>query len=265
MSSSKEIVREIWTSHKNYLSKHSSLPELPNPSEMLARCFCPGPFYYYLIDSPTLSLDWVSNSSLEVLGIEPADLDLFKIVECVHPEDKAFLFRCEDLVAYFLKNCIAPEKMVKYKICYCVRLKTRDGSYRLFLFQTLTLQTTAEGALLKVFGVHTDISHISNTNNYKLSFIGLDGEPSFTEIDVMDKSSLEGFVPYDFAVPGSEFSNRELEVLKLLANGLSTAEIARELKISVETINTHRKNMIRKAGAKNSIDLVVTCVKKGYV
>lgn len=265
MASSKEIVRDIWTSHKNYLGKRSTLPELHNPSEMLARCFCPGPFYYYLIDSPTLSLDWVSNSSLDVLGIEPADLDLFKIVERVHPEDKAFLFRCEDLVAYFLKNCIPPEKMLKYKICYCVRLKTRDGSYRLFLLQTLTLQTTPDGALLKVFGAHTDISHISSTNNYKLSFIGLDGEPSFTEIDVMDKPNFEGFIPYDFAVSGKEFSDRELQVLRLLAAGYSTAEIAKELNVSAETANTHRKNMIRKSGAKNSIDLVVTCVKKGYL
>lgn len=265
MSYSKDIVLDIWKSHKNYLAKESSLPEISNPSDILARCFCPGPFYYYVIDSPTLTLDWVSNTSLEVLGIEPIDLDLLKIVDRVHPDDQAFLFRCEDLVAHFLKNCIAPENIVKYKICYCVRLRTRDGSYRLFLFQTLTLKTTPDGALLKVFGAHTDISHITSTNNYKLSFIGQDGEPSFTDIDVLGSPELENFIPYEFNLVGKEFTDRELDVLRLLANGYSTIGIANELSISSATVATHRKNMIRKSGAQNSIDLIVNCVKKGYL
>lgn len=265
MASSKEIVLDIWKSHENYLGKHSSPAELRNPTELLARCFCPGPFYYYVIDSPTLTLDWVSDSSLDILGIEPSRLDLFKIIECVHSDDREFLLRCEDLVAFFLKNVISPEKITQYKICYCVRLKTRDGNYRLFLIQTLTLKTTAEGSLLKVFGAHSDISHITNTNNYKLSLIGLDGEPSFTELDVLEKPSFEDFTPFRFTLAGNEFTNREMEVLRLLSAGHSTAEIAKALHISVQTANTHRKNMIRKSGAKNSIDLVVTCVKKGYL
>lgn len=265
MSNSKAIVLDIWKSHKNYLAKKSSVPELPNTSELLARCFCPGPFYYYVIDSPTLTLDWVSNSSLDVLGIEPTNLDLLQLVNRVHPDDQAFLYRCEDLVAHFLRNCIEPGNIVKYKICYCVRLKTRDGSYRLFLFQTLTLKTTTDGALLKVFGAHSDISHITNISNYKLSFIGHDGEPSFTEIDVFGASTFENFKPYEFTLAGKEFTDREMDVLRLLASGYTTTGIAKELSISSATVSTHRKNMIRKSGAQNSIDLIVNCVKKGYL
>ncbi|HDZ09994.1 LuxR C-terminal-related transcriptional regulator [Pseudohongiella sp.] len=266
MSNHKEIVLDIWKSHKNYLGGgNSGSLDFPNLSNLLAHCFCPGPFFYYVIDSPSLTFDRVSESILNVLGIEAKNATIQDVIDRLHPEDMEFFLRCEDMVAFFLKNCIAPEKVVKYKICYCWRLRTRDGSYRLFLLQTLTLKTTPDGALLKVFGAHADISHITSTNNYKLSLIGLDGEPSYTDIDVFGKPAFENFRPYQFSLAGNEFSRREMEVLRLLGDGHSTTEISQQLNISSQTVATHRKNMIRKAGAKNSVDLVVTCIKKGYL
>lgn len=270
MSDSREIVVDIWKSHENYLGQESTTLALADPVELLANCFCPGHHFYYLIDSPTLTFDWVSDSVSELLGLEASEATISALIERVHPQDIEFYLRCEDVVAFFLKNCIAPEKVVKYKICYCWRLKTRDGGYKLFLMQTLTCKATSDGALLKVFGTQADISHITNTNNYRLSLIGLDGEPSFTDIDVfskpvLGKSGFEDFTPYQFSVSGCEFTQREMDVLKLIGIGHSTAAIAQQLHISSETVNTHRKNMIRKSGAKNSIDLVVTCIKKGYL
>jgi len=51
-------------------------------------------------------------------------------------------------------------------------------------------------------------------------------------------------------------SPRELEVLRLVAAGHTTAEIARSLSISIKTIDTHRSNMYRKLALRNSVDLV---------
>jgi len=50
---------------------------------------------------------------------------------------------------------------------------------------------------------------------------------------------------------------KEREVLQLIANGLSSKEIARHLSISFYTVQTHRKNMLAKVGAKNTAELVV--------
>ncbi|HEX8060738.1 MAG TPA: helix-turn-helix transcriptional regulator [Cyclobacteriaceae bacterium] len=50
---------------------------------------------------------------------------------------------------------------------------------------------------------------------------------------------------------------KEREVLKFIADGLSSKEIARRMSISFYTVQTHRKNMLAKVGAKNTPELIV--------
>lgn len=57
-------------------------------------------------------------------------------------------------------------------------------------------------------------------------------------------------------------SEREQEVLELVAKGLSSKEIAERLKITVNTVNTHRKSITRKTGIKSVAGLVVYAMLK---
>ncbi|MEE9438113.1 MAG: LuxR C-terminal-related transcriptional regulator [Saprospiraceae bacterium] len=54
----------------------------------------------------------------------------------------------------------------------------------------------------------------------------------------------------------SIISSRESEVLLYIAFEFSTKQIASELYVSIETINTHRKNLLKKLGVANSAGLV---------
>ncbi len=58
--------------------------------------------------------------------------------------------------------------------------------------------------------------------------------------------------------PASEIviTRRELEVLMLIAEGMTNNEIARKLFISFTTVDTHRKNLLEKFSAKNTAELV---------
>lgn len=49
---------------------------------------------------------------------------------------------------------------------------------------------------------------------------------------------------------------REIDVLKLICEELTTAEIAERLFVSVNTVESHRKNLLNKTGSKNAIGLV---------
>ncbi len=266
MSSSIDIIYDIWRSHDKYLGEKSAPLNRGDVSRYIADIFCPGPYYYYVLDSPTLTFDFVSPSIRELLGIEPEDFSLQRLIELLHPDDVHFVMKCEDIVAYFLKNCIPPDKMVKYKISYCLREKTKNAGYRLFLLQTITMQTTPEGALLKVFGSHTDITHITDVNNHRLSFVGLDGEPSYLGIDVFDEKVLDQYQPFDLKnVIAHPFTRRELEVIRQLAVGKTTDEIAGLLSLSKKTVETHRRNIMAKTGARNTVELVVDALRKGII
>ena len=52
------------------------------------------------------------------------------------------------------------------------------------------------------------------------------------------------------------FTFKEKEVLALVSSGLTTKEIAFKLNISHHIVETHRKNLLRKCDAKNSVELV---------
>ncbi|WP_316738565.1 response regulator transcription factor [Pedobacter aquatilis] len=54
----------------------------------------------------------------------------------------------------------------------------------------------------------------------------------------------------------SEFSSREIEVLNLIGQGLTNAEMAEKLFISRRTVEGHRQSLIDKTGAKNTAELI---------
>jgi two-component system nitrate/nitrite response regulator NarL len=53
-----------------------------------------------------------------------------------------------------------------------------------------------------------------------------------------------------------KLTDRELEIARLVCQEYSSEKIAMELNLSLHTINTHRKNILRKIDAKNAIDLM---------
>ena len=58
---------------------------------------------------------------------------------------------------------------------------------------------------------------------------------------------------------------REIEVLKMVACGKSSKEIADEIHISLHTVNTHRKNIMDKLDAHSATKIVAYAVNHGYI
>jgi DNA-binding NarL/FixJ family response regulator len=61
------------------------------------------------------------------------------------------------------------------------------------------------------------------------------------------------------------FSERELEIISLCANGLKAREIAEKLFISKRTVEWHRTNIFQKLGINNNLELVRYAIQKGIV
>ena len=64
---------------------------------------------------------------------------------------------------------------------------------------------------------------------------------------------------------GADLTARELEVLKLIAEGLTNGEISDKLFISKRTTETHRQNIIAKTQAKNTAALIKLAVSRGLI
>jgi DNA-binding NarL/FixJ family response regulator len=83
------------------------------------------------------------------------------------------------------------------------------------------------------------------------------------------KRLIERFVdrpaPTEAAPALAELSARELEVLQLLARGLSNAEIADELVIGEATVKTHVARILRKLDVRDRVQAVVIAYESGVV
>ena len=65
--------------------------------------------------------------------------------------------------------------------------------------------------------------------------------------------------------PAGALTARELEVMRMLARGMTNREIAEHLSISIKTIDTHRGHVLKKLNLRNNSELTRFAVKHGYV
>jgi DNA-binding NarL/FixJ family response regulator len=77
-------------------------------------------------------------------------------------------------------------------------------------------------------------------------------------IDNVREDSAEACVP-------STLTAREVEIVRLVAQGARTREVAEQLHLSPHTVNTHRKNIFKKLGIRSGSELVLYAVNTGII
>ncbi|WP_037325870.1 response regulator [Runella zeae] len=94
------------------------------------------------------------------------------------------------------------------------------------------------------------------------------GEKYFSEAvmkELLSPASLAATSNEEIPSEPIAVTARELEIIRLIAQELSTSEIAERLFISVGTVETHRHNILRKLGVKNAIGIIKYAVKNKLV
>lgn len=213
-----------------------------------------GDFYFMLVDISNARFKYVSPAITNVLGYKPEEATMEFILSKIHPDDQGVFLNNEKEVGNFfatLKN----EQIPKYKIRYDYRILNSAGEYIRILQQAITVQYDDDNNVLMTLVVHTNITHLKKSNTSVLSFIGMDGEPSFYDVDV-EKAYPTGH---------QLFTKRETEIIKLILKGEQSAAIAKKLFISTHTVNTHRKNILAKTNTKTTIEFAIKVISEGLL
>jgi len=218
----------------------------------LLNVFQIGRHYYMIFNVYQTQLEFIGDGITEVLGYEPQEMNAMLFLDRIHPDDKPYFLSFENRLTEFFMQ-LPLEKRGNYKYQHDYRIKTKSNKYIRLLHQILPIEFD-ENNYYRSLVLHTDISHIKSTGKPSLSIIGLEGEPSYYNVQdtpIFTKS-------FDL------FTRRERVILNCIIEGKSSREIAEELYLSLHTINTHRKNILKKAGSKTSLDLVTKVIKEGW-
>ena len=213
-----------------------------------------GEFYYWILDIPSAEITMTSPNVIDVLGYTPEEFTMSLFFQIIHPDDVSYFINFENKVAEFFFS-LDIVRIFKYKVRSDFRLRKKNGDYIRILHQVITLQTTENGGITKSFGIHTDITELKPEGTPSLSIIGMDGEPSYLNIEVE-----KVFVPTK-----SLLSDREKEVLFHLIHGRNSAEIAEILSLSKHTVLNHRRNILAKTKTTNTAELIVKTIQEGWV
>lgn len=99
--------------------------------------------------------------------------------------------------------------------------------------------------------IHFQFTHISYVVFSLTSFYQICGI-YFTKNEIVNKPSIDKESFFSFY----NFSEREIEVLKLLEEGKTNVEISENLYISINTVKTHVKNIYKKLSVSNRVQLI---------
>ena len=188
---------------------------------------------------------------LEVVGEANDGLDLLQLLKQVTPQMV--------ILDIFMPNlrgieAITEIKAIRPDVKILILTMHRDKEY---LY--LALSAGAKGYLLKEDAARDLFSAIAEVRQGK-TYIS----PYFSDTVVNDVVQIaKGNAKVLFET--DPLTSREREVLKLIAEGKSSKEIASLLCISVFTVNNHRASIMEKLNLNKATDLVKYAIRKGYI
>ena len=209
---------------------------------------------YLIFDFQRAIFDFVSEDVTTLLGYDSHLFTADQFMQNIHPEDRAWFLNCQETAGAFLLGQL-PENQMKYKIRIDYRMRKQTGEYVRVMHQAVVIQNDNDGKILRCLIVLTDITHLKKEGKPVMSYIGIDGEPSY--LDVAIKSA--------FREENKFLSRREKEILYLIAECKQTKEIAELLHISKHTVDSHRKNLLRKTGSAGTVELINKTIRDGLI
>jgi DNA-binding CsgD family transcriptional regulator len=136
------------------------------------------------------------------------------------------------------------------QLTFCgIKMKRKNGEKGRTLQRYLPLEISDDGQISIAISTGEDIKHLLKSDFYWARFsCGNEPHHKFYYSSAEKKTQYQDIV-----------SEREKEVLRLIADGYDTKEIAQKLFISTHTVENHRRNAIARTGARDTTALLQIC------
>lgn len=248
-------ILEIWES-QNFETGTSDYQTLLQNNPALDIVLNAGPSLTIVMDMRTSRFVYVSKNFIQMLGY-PSEEVLAKglqlILSLIHPDDIKEYMEVTKVVWEFLMALPASQRKY-YKTSVDFRIRNKEEVHKRVLQQNTALQTDKGGNIVLLLMVISDISHLKKETGISAAIVSTkhDGFLVWDGSDTQLKSQIA-------------FSRRELEIIKFLAEGFSSREVAERLNVSEFTVSTHRRNMLKKTRLSNTRALVRFAINHGMI
>ncbi|MBL7932447.1 MAG: PAS domain-containing protein [Bacteroidia bacterium] len=189
----------------------------------------------------------------KLLGYSPLDYEKMGqkfFIEKMHPED---LLKLSSLGVSILKlfNSFPLADKLNHKMIQEYRMLNAENKYVRLIEQYQMIELDNKGQIWLMMGVVDVSPNQEEFNGIKCQLLNF---------------KTGQFVPYEPATNVQiELTKREMEILKLVKEGLLSKEISNKLSISLHTVNTHRQRFLAKLGANNSLEALMFATKFGLL
>jgi DNA-binding CsgD family transcriptional regulator len=160
----------------------------------------------------------------------------------------------------FLEN-LNSEDYQDYIFSYNYRVKNPKGEYINILQRFSYIPGSSNSNLAGMIGVAFDITHYKTDTSIVHTIekaVTYDGK-------MINELVFKKVHPVYELERGSFLSKKETEIVRYVAKGLSSKQIADKMALSINTVNNHRRNMLAKIGCKSSSELMHYAIKHGLV
>lgn len=191
-------------------------------------------------------------------GIDPnwftAENGVENVLSQIHPNHvQPLLLMIQQLVV----NFCADYKVANYKnvkICFNYLFKNGKGEYMQILQRPVILEVDENNKPKLVLNFTYHVDYIKRPDSVGGMVITDDGTYLF------DYNTITNTL-----APAKAFSPQEMIILQLLGKGLDTKDIAEKLFISPHTVDTHRRNLIRKTNCMDTTGVVAFARMTGLI
>lgn len=245
------VIQEYLT-HRSSTANDQKLRAVILPQENLKSLNTIGQAYHFIFDYVYFRMIYVEPDFTTVSGYAPENLLTGAygfLYDILHPDDRLPLLKIIKKINQHWK-CSHPNSLRPH-VSFSYRIRKKNGNYIRLLHEWIETSSDSQGKLMYGLERCTDITHWQGENATVLMISHSDDRKN---------------VVYDPKEEQSEscaFTKSEIRVLRLLAEGMSSKQIAYELDITFNTVNTHRRKMLKKAEVKNTTELIQVAYLQG--